>query len=180
MLAGSSASAQNPIETRNGVTSLSVYAQERIDLLPGFEATAGGFEAKIQRPEAVAGRWSAARPWTTYVRPTDHGGRGEVGMVGIHTHVLPNGHVFSWEGHNRNTFALGAHSSTSHAYSWNPNPRAAQNGLTYPNVYSHANLDHINIFCGGHSFLADGRLLIAGGHYSSGQVDRSVADVEAV
>ena len=36
-----------------------MYAQQRIDLLPGFEATTGGFEAKIKLPEVTAERWSA-------------------------------------------------------------------------------------------------------------------------
>ena len=180
LLAGSPAMAQNQVETRNGVTTAGVYAQQQIDLLPGFAATTSGFEAKIQRPENVAGRWSVSRPWTTYVRPASEGGTGEEGLVGIHTHVLPNGNVFSWEGNNRNTLALPDPSCTSHAYSWNPNPSARQGRYAYPRLYSHSDLDNINIFCGGHTFLGDGRLLVAGGHYSDGKVDRTVSDVNTI
>lgn len=175
LLASPLASAQSLTETRYGVTTANVYAQQQINLLPdpnsnvSFEASSG-FEALIKLPEDVAGRWSAPQRWTDYERGGP--GTGITGMVGIHTHVLPNGKVFSWEGHNSNTFALPSASCTSHAYSWNPNPSAKDGSRAYPFLYDHYDLNNINIFCGGHTFLANGRLLSAGGHYSAGEVDR--------
>ena len=180
-LADPLASAQNLTETRYGVTSTSVYAQQQISLLAGpgpndrFEATTSGFKAEIKVPADKGGRWSAPVRWTDYERGGL--GTGITGMIGIHTHLLPNGNVFSWEGHNIDTKNALDASCTSHAYSWNPNPGAKDGAHVYPYVYDHYDLNNINIFCGGHTFLADGHLLSAGGHYSSGAVDRSVSAV---
>lgn len=119
--------------TVSAPTTSSVYAQQRIDLLSGFVATTGGFEAKIKLPEATAGRWSVPLLWTPYQRNNN----GITGMVGIHTHVLPTGDVLSWEGHNINTLANPS-LHTSHAYVWNSNPRAQITWqFGYPNIYTH-------------------------------------------
>ena len=155
------------IQTNQYTTSL--YAQQQIDMLPGFEATATGFEAKIKLPEAQCGRWSDARLWTPYARAGT--GTPRTGMIGIHTHVLPSGNVLSWEGHNDDVHMPGM--GMSYAYGWNPNPNGQNAGQVYPNVYTELTTEASNIFCSGHAFLADGRLLVAGGHYSSGVVDRS-------
>ncbi len=140
-----------------------------------FEATTSGFKAEIKVPADKGGQWSAPVRWTDYERGGL--GTGITGMIGIHTHLLPNGNVFSWEGYNIDTKAAGNASCTSHAYAWNPNPSANDGAHIYPYVYDHYDLNNINIFCGGHTFLADGHLLSAGGHYSAGEVNRSVSAV---
>ena len=148
-----------------------LYAQNTINMMPGFQATTPGFEAKIKLPEATAGRWSSPLLWTPYPR----GGAGTpiTGMVGIHTHVLPSGKVLSWEGHpDQATGGSGTAMAQTHAYEWNPDPNARMSTLTYPNVYVHYDISYSNIFCSGHSFLANGNLFVAGGHYSGGVVDR--------
>ena len=167
LLASTSAMLAQPLTAQvSSPTTASVYAQQQIDLLAGFEATTGGFEAKIKLPEVTAGRWSTPLLWTPYQRTNN----GITGMVGIHTHVLPTGDVLSWEGHNDN--ANQGH--LSHAYVWNTNPNARiTSNYNYPNIYSHYDNDDSNIFCSGHSFLPDGRLLVAGGHYSDGVIDRA-------
>jgi galactose oxidase len=66
-------------------------------------------------------------------------------VVAIHSHVLPNGHVLSW-GHSGDPT------------DWNP-----RTGTFTPAP------NPIDIFCGGHSLLADGRLLVTGGNISSDQ-----------
>jgi hypothetical protein len=109
----------------------SLYAQELIDLWPGFEATSGGFEAAIHLPEATAGRWSHPLRWTPYARNATRPGNPDptiTGMVGIHTHVLPNGNVLTWEGHNKDTFGQNTRDCTSHAYIWHSNPAAQRGG----------------------------------------------------
>ena len=92
---------------------------------------------------ATVGSWSSPMPWG----PAGHA------FVGIHTHVLPTGRVLSWEGHNANH-----HDTQADAYVWNP----------ATNSYVHSGNTSSNLFCSGHSFLPDGRLLVAGGHYSDG------------
>ena len=165
------ATAQAVTETRNAPTTTSVYAQQRIELQPGFSTTTSGFEAVIKLPESTAGRWSRPLLWTDYERGGN--GTGITGLVGIHTHVLPNGKVLSWEGHNADTYANPAF-HTSHAYVWNSNPSVRSGGRVYPMVYEHYDDEDSNIFCSGHSFLSDGRLLVAGGHYSGGIVERGI------
>lgn len=68
-------------------------------------------------------------------------------LVAIHTHLLPNGKVLTWA---RKDSEL-----TTQTYLWDP----ATNGFTQIfNPYTH-------MFCSGHSFLPDGRLLVTGGHH---------------
>ena len=94
-------------------------------MLPGFSATTDGFEARIKLLETQAGRWSAPQKWTPYQRylnstpPAGSASTDITGLVGIHTHVLPNGKVLSWEGHNDNTLADPT-KHDSHAYAWDP------------------------------------------------------------
>ena len=61
-------------------------------------------------------------------------------MVAVHLHLLPNGRVLSW---GRNGYPQ----------IWNP---ATGNFTSVPSP--------VDIFCAGHAFLADGKLLVVGGH----------------
>ena len=87
--------------------------------------------------------------------------------VPIHVHVLPNGKVLFWgrrEWKAENTApAQGLDPHNCNPRIWNPgdtNPATAFTVLP--------KLD-FNLFCSGHTFLPDGRLLIAGGHDSDGK-----------
>ena len=62
----------------------------------------------------------------------------------VHTHMLPTGKVLFWD-----SFDLG-----DNARLWDPTTNAF---TTLPQ-------SGVNIFCTGHSFLPDGRLLVTGGH----------------
>ncbi|MFL5313096.1 MAG: galactose oxidase-like domain-containing protein [Myxococcales bacterium] len=64
-------------------------------------------------------------------------------VVPIHSHLLPDGRVLTW-GHSGDPTA------------WDPATGAFQ---AFPNP--------IDIFCGGHSLLADGTLLVTGGNISN-------------
>ena len=71
-------------------------------------------------------------------------------IVAVHLHLLPNGQVLSF-------------GREGEPWVWNP----ASGGFT-----QRASAD--NLFCAGHSFLPDGRLLVAGGHISD---DHGLPDI---
>jgi hypothetical protein len=82
----------------------------------------------------TAGQWSAPFTW------------GLVGSVAIHAHLLPDGRVLTW-GRSDKVPVL-----------WTP-PSGATGTGTFASMSKPADL-----FCSGHTFLPDGRLLSAGGH----------------
>lgn len=80
-------------------------------------------------------------------------------IVAIHAHMLPSGKVLIWQddnhaNYNSNGTRLGG---STVAYIWDVGA-----GTT-----TQVNNTSVNVFCSGHAFLPDGRLLIAGGHAGS-------------
>ncbi|MDQ5851491.1 MAG: DUF1929 domain-containing protein, partial [Chloroflexota bacterium] len=82
--------------------------------------------------------------------------------VAIHTHVLPNGMVLFWGRRDQPTGSMDEHECTP--YLWDP----STGDLTPTPQPALADGTGVNLFCAGHAFLADGRLLAAGGHLSDG------------
>jgi galactose oxidase len=82
--------------------------------------------------------------------------------VAIHTHVLPNGKVLFWGRRDHPSDSLDVHECTPHI--WDPITKATT-ATPQPTL---SNGTKINLFCSGHAFLADGRLLVAGGHIADG------------
>jgi hypothetical protein len=121
-------------------------------------AQSSPFTFTIETP-AVRGQWGP-----TFTLPN----------VGIHAHMLPNGLVLMWG--RRDTpeqsmdtepaGALGpglppAPPATCTPFLWNP----ANGDLTpTPQPTLPDGKTNANLFCSGHAFLPDGRLLVAGGH----------------
>jgi galactose oxidase len=104
---------------------------------------------------AEVGQWSAKIP---------------LANVPIHTHVLPTGKVLFWGRRNPpgtpDFPSLNQHET--HAFVWDPaNPSAAAKPTSNQPTDSRGNT--INLFCSGHTFLADGRLLVTGGHIFDSQ-----------
>jgi galactose oxidase len=90
--------------------------------------------------------------------------------VPIHTHVLPTGKVLFWGRRNppgtRDFPSL--NQRQTHSFIWNPaNPLAPAKPTSNQPADSHGN--PINLFCSGHTFLEDGRLLVTGGHLFDSQ-----------
>lgn len=87
----------------------------------------------------------------------------ESGVVAVHISVLPNGKVLYWGkdslGTNPNKY--------TRVQIWNPNAPCPPNAPDPTNPCLETfDLSHTfgNLFCSGHSFLPDGRLLVAGGN----------------
>ncbi|MFN3651019.1 MAG: galactose oxidase-like domain-containing protein [Armatimonadota bacterium] len=79
-------------------------------------------------------------------------------VIAIHSHVLPTGNVLAWGGLEESNYA-------PEVRLWNPT--TGQFVGSFPNTRT-------NVFCAGHSFLPDGRLLVTGGHITP---FRGVADI---
>jgi galactose oxidase len=89
----------------------------------------------------------------------------------IHSQVLPNGRVLMWGRRDSPSGSLDEHECTP--FVWDPadpmepgDPHKAKTESTSQPVLSDGT--KVNVFCGGHAFLADGRLLVVGGHLFDG------------
>jgi galactose oxidase len=97
---------------------------------------------------AEKGEWGAKMDWPN---------------VPIHVHVLPNGKVLFWGRREWNSDGTPAESLDVHNCTprlWDPLNPATFTTLPQPGF---------NLFCAGHTFLADGRLIVVGGHDKDGQ-----------
>jgi galactose oxidase len=119
-----------------------------------------------------------AAPFTFTIETPDQ--RGQWGdpftllNVGIHAHVLPTGLVLMWGRRDNprqsmdtdpaSPLAPGsppAPPATCTPFLWNP---ANGNMTPTPQPTLNDGTTNANLFCSGHAFLPDGRLLVAGGH----------------
>jgi galactose oxidase len=78
--------------------------------------------------------------------------------VAVHAHVLPNGRVLMWGRRDNPNDSLDVHECTP--FVWNPQDGQTTN-TPQPKL---ADGTKVNLFCSGHAFLPDGRLLVVGGH----------------
>jgi hypothetical protein len=98
--------------------------------------------------------------------------------VGIHAHVLANGHVLMWGRRDRPDQSLdvdppsplqpgapAAPPAECTPFLWNPTDGRIT-PTPQPTLGDHAT--PANLFCAGHSLLDDGRVLVAGGHHADG------------
>lgn len=122
-------------------------------LLAGGAVTRAALAQSGSNARSRVGRWAAPIAWPT---------------VGIHVHILPNGNVLLWADDE------GTHNGRDHtrAYVWDIGTSANPH-------FEPINNESTNLFCSGHSFLPDGRLLIMGGHEGqngAGSEDANVFD----
>lgn len=90
--------------------------------------------------------------------------------VPIHTHVLGTGKVLFWGRRNPPAQANfpSLNQQETHAFIWDPaNPNSPARPTSNQPSDSHGT--PINLFCSGHTFLGDGRLLVGGGHLFDSQ-----------
>src|SRR4051812_19711452 len=104
------------------------------------------FTFRLDDP-AVTGRWDPA-----FTMPD----------VGIHAHVLPDGRVLLWGRRSNPGDSLDVHESKP--FVWDP----ATGTTFFTPQPTRGNGTKVNLFCSGHAFLPDGRLLVVGGHLTDG------------
>lgn len=77
----------------------------------------------------------------------------ELATVPVHINLLPNGKLLYWgRDKHADTWDI---AGTSNTYVWDPITKIGTGPIVNPTT---------NLFCSAHSFLPDGRLLVAGGH----------------
>ncbi|HEX7315767.1 MAG TPA: RICIN domain-containing protein [Pyrinomonadaceae bacterium] len=76
-------------------------------------------------------------------------------FIPVHAHMLPNRKVLAWAGEN-----VDAPQHRTDVWVWD-----AATGMFNDQTAFRADNNLLDIFCSGHSFLPDGRLLVAGGHH---------------
>jgi glycosidase len=96
--------------------------------------------------------------------------------VAIHTHLLPDGKVLFWGRRDQPHLTLDEHFCTPQI--WDP---ATGETKATPQPLAADGRTKVNLFCSGHTFLPDGRLLVVGGHWLDGEgIDQaSVYDYRA-
>jgi hypothetical protein len=125
-------------------------------LIVGRQTPPAAAAAAVQTDPSVGGQWAPAFNWPT---------------VPIHISLLPDGRLLFW---GRDKAANGddvvGHTNT---YVWSPNystPNLYDGPITtIPNTTT-------NLFCSGHSFMPDGRLIVTGGHGHPTMNNVGVAD----
>jgi len=100
------------------------------------------------------------------IRRYGQGGRWErvfgLPNVAIHTTLLPDGKVLFWGRRDDPAGSMNEHAGTPHV--WDPVSRSSA-ATPQPR---RADGTTVNLFCAGHAYLPDGRLLVAGGHLTDG------------
>ncbi len=141
------------------VLTLSILGLADVARPPGAHAVDAGPSASPGPPADAAASPALARMTPDPSAPGDSGTAGseaaavdirsQIGewaapftwpVIAIHAHLLPDGRVLTW--------------SDGLAYVWNPTD----------GTFEEMGPTTTNLFCSGHSFLADGRLFVAGGH----------------
>jgi len=118
------------------------------DAAPGESTSAANPSAAAapaaQADASVVGQWGAlSADWPT---------------VPIHLSLLPNGKLLFW---GRDKLNGNDVVGSTKAFVWSPNYSTAN---LYDGPFTAVTNTTTNLFCSGHSFLPDGRLLVTGGH----------------
>jgi galactose oxidase len=131
-------------------------------MTPGFAfLDSGDARASAQRAISATGGGDCAER-SAWAHPGRWDPVFELPNVAIHTHVLPNGNVLFWGRRDNTVGSMHEHECTP--YIWDP----GTGKLTPTPQPERANGTKVNLFCSGHAFLPDGRLLAMGGHIADG------------
>jgi galactose oxidase len=85
--------------------------------------------------------------------------------VCVHASLLPNGKVLYWGRRSDVTASLNEQKTLP--YIWDPSKPSCNSSTAMPQPLNKSNQD-VNLFCSGHCFQPDGKLLVVGGHKLDG------------
>jgi hypothetical protein len=108
-------------------------------------------------PRTSTGEWSSIISWPD---------------VAIHVTLLPNGHVLTWADDDHDSYPDVRGPNKTKAYVVTNPDAGALSAIDIPN-------ESTNLFCSGHAYLADGRILAMGGHEGldgDGSIDTNIFD----
>lgn len=110
--------------------------------------------------DSVQGAWSGPIVWPIE-RP----------IVTVHMNLLPNGKVLAWQHHDEHhdDDPNGIIKDSPNPHIWDP---VTGDSVSVPVPSMLSGLTRDEIYCSGHSFLPDGRLLVTGGHKKGTTNDR--------
>jgi hypothetical protein len=149
VLVTASAIGSGTLQGKTGVTTSSTGVAKFVDLgiagtgdhtlrfsTTGPSATSAKVTLSALPPEATSGDWGASVSWD---------------IVPLHMSLLPTGRVLAWGKYETGT------TSASEPRLWNPasGPPTGAAEIAEPDM----------LFCSGHTLMADGRLMVSGGHY---------------
>jgi len=118
----------------------------------------------------VLGQWSSSFLWGSFNVAQGGIPYTEPAAPAIDMSILPNGKVLTWSVEGQHT----CYASSDNLYLWDPTTGAFGMGSSAP-IDTSGDADNLNstvpnvcMFCSSHSFLADGRLFVSGGHDGRG------------
>jgi Domain of unknown function (DUF1929) len=132
----------------------------------------------------TTGQWGPLLDWNTsqMAQINYPAGPGFQPPVAIHGNLLPDGNVLFWARDSASDGGADLLDSTPGARVWQPGTLASEPGVIDPSdrgTFTITGLPTTNLFCAGHAFLPDGRLLTAGGHHGAdgyGEVHTNLFD----
>ena len=133
---GTTSSNDPPSQTESDTPPAQTPPKSAPELPPESAPAQSPVQAPHKPPPVVAPSRAVVGEWSSVMT--------SVPIVQVHLHLLPTGKVLSWGGPD---------SDTPTTYLWDP-ATGAFSSILAPS----------ELFCSGHSFLPDGRLLVAGGH----------------
>jgi Domain of unknown function (DUF1929)/Carbohydrate binding domain len=122
-------------------SALALYNQSAEALFDACSVKDTGLE--IVSTEYTKGKWSGVQAWP---------------LLAIHTSLLPNGQVLTWDSN-----ADDVESNTIHEHPYKPTRASLWNPITNSFTSADANTGK-DLFCAGLNLLANGNLLVAGGN----------------
>ena len=127
-----------------------VQSKSKISLTDSTTPGSSRMTPQVSQDPSIFGSWGAVQSLGTYLDPVTLENRP---IVPVHINLLPDGRLLLWgrDKESANGYDIQGYTNAFVLDPFYMSFKSARNART-------------NLFCSGHSFLPDGRLLVAGGH----------------